>query len=104
MRKEFCPKSNGVKWVSYTTLSSNLTLSFGKPSREYIPSEILLSFELPEHDRELLSDYLTERAGHRVYVRTPKKGASKYLCDMAVTDAAKHSENTGVKRVCKYKA
>ncbi len=63
-------------------------------SREYIPSEILLSFELPEHDRQLLSDYLTERAGHRVYVRTPKKGASKYLCDMAVTDAAKHSENT----------
>ena len=63
-------------------------------SREYIPSEILLSFELPEHDRQLLSDYLTEKAGHRIYVRTPKKGASKYLCDMAVTDAAKHSENT----------
>ncbi|MBQ2547097.1 MAG: excinuclease ABC subunit UvrC, partial [Clostridia bacterium] len=31
--------------------------------------------------------------GHRVEVRTPRRGASKYLCDMAVTDAAKHSEN-----------
>jgi len=62
-------------------------------SREYIPGEILLSFEIPEHDRLLLSDYFTERAGHKVVVRTPKKGASKYLCDMAVSDAATHSEN-----------
>ena len=62
-------------------------------SREYIPGEILLSFELPEHDRLLLSDYFSERAEHKVIVRTPKKGASRYLCDMAVTDAAKHSEN-----------
>lgn len=63
-------------------------------SREYIPPEILLSFEIPEHDRLLLSDYLTSIADHRVVVRTPKKGASRYLCDMAVTDAAKHSENS----------
>lgn len=62
-------------------------------SREYIPGEILLSFEIPEHDRLLLSDYFTERAEHKVVVRTPKKGASKYLCDMAVSDAAVHSEN-----------
>ena len=61
--------------------------------REYIPSEILLSFEIPEHDRLLLSDYLTERAERRVIVRTPKKGASRYLCGMAVTDAADHAEN-----------
>ena len=63
-------------------------------SREYIPGEILLSFEIPEHDRLLLSDYLTERAEHKVTIRTPKKGASKYLCDMAVSDAAIHSENS----------
>lgn len=62
-------------------------------SREYIPAEILLSFELPEHDRILLSDYLTERSGRRVTIRTPKKGASKYLCAMAVKDAADHSAN-----------
>lgn len=63
-------------------------------SREYIPADILLSFELPEHDRVLLSDYLSEKAGRRVTLRTPKKGASKYLCQMAVDDAAKHSENS----------
>ncbi len=63
-------------------------------SREYIPGEILLSFELPEHDRLLLCEYLTQRAGRRVHLRTPKKGASKYLCDMAVSDAATQSENS----------
>lgn len=62
-------------------------------SREYIPSEIFLSFELPEHDRLLLSDYLSEKAGRRVAVKTPKKGASKYLCAMAVKDASDHSAN-----------
>lgn len=62
-------------------------------SREYIPAELLLSFELPEHDRLLLCQYLSERAGRRVTVRTPKKGASKYLCAMAVKDASVHSEN-----------
>lgn len=63
-------------------------------SREFIPSEILLSFELPEHDRLLLSDHLSERAEHRVTIRTPKRGASKYLCEMAVDDARTHSENS----------
>ncbi len=63
-------------------------------SREYIPAEILLSFELPEHDRLLLCEYLTEKSGRKVTIRTPKKGASKYLCAMAIKDAADHSANT----------
>lgn len=62
-------------------------------SREYIPYDILLSFELPEHDRLLLSDYLSELAEHRVVIRTPKRGASRGLCEMAVSDAKTHSEN-----------
>ncbi len=62
-------------------------------SREYIPGEILLSFELPEHDIDLLSAYISDRAGHRVQIRTPKRGSSRYLCDMAVKDARTHSEN-----------
>ncbi len=62
-------------------------------SREYIPQSILLSFELPEHELETLTAYLTERAGHRVYLKTPRRGASKYLGEMAVSDAVLHSEN-----------
>ena len=63
-------------------------------SREYIPNEILLSFPLPEHDRNLLTEYISDRAGHRVTIRTPQRGSSRYLCDMAVSDAKVHSENT----------
>lgn len=66
-------------------------------AREYIPPEIILSFELPEHDRALLDEYLTERSGRRVTVRTPKKGAAKYLCDMAVKDAEEHINNARVR-------
>ena len=62
-------------------------------SREFIPNEILLSFELPEKDLWLLTNYITDRAGHKVTIRTPKRGGSKYLCDMAVSDARTHSEN-----------
>ncbi len=68
-------------------------------SREYIPNEILLSFELPEHEIKTLSEYLNKRSGHRVNLRTPKKGASKYLCEMAVNDAEKHSENQSAKEL-----
>ncbi len=62
-------------------------------SREYVPGEVLLSFELPEQDLWLLSNYISDRAGHKVVIRTPKRGGSKYLCDMAVSDARIHSEN-----------
>ena len=62
-------------------------------SREFIPGEILLSFEIPDHDRDVLETYFSERSGRKVEIRTPKRGASKYLCDMAVQDAARHSEN-----------
>ncbi len=61
--------------------------------REFIPGEILLSFELSEDDLRLLTNYITDRAGHKVVIRTPKRGGSKYLCDMAVSDARLHSEN-----------
>jgi len=63
-------------------------------NREYIPGEILLSFELPEHDIRLVSAYISQRAEHKVVIRTPKRGGSRYLCEMAVSDARTHSENT----------
>lgn len=69
-------------------------------SREYIPREILLSFELSDSDSELLGDYLSEKAGRKVYVKTPKRGASKSICDLATEDAKLHAEN----KVSKHKA
>lgn len=62
-------------------------------SREYIPKEILLSFSLPEEELATLSACLSERAGHRITVRTPQRGDARQLCLMAERDAAQHGEN-----------
>jgi len=62
-------------------------------TREYIPKEILLSFPLPPGEAEVISGYLTGRAGHRVTVRTPQRGDMRQLCLMAQRDAEKHGEN-----------
>lgn len=61
--------------------------------REDIPAEVLLSFDLPQHDYETICAYLTGRAGRRVTVRTPKRGDMHKLCLMAERDAAEHGEN-----------
>ena len=62
-------------------------------SREYIPKEILLSFSMPEEEISVLSACLSERAGHRITVRTPQRGDARQLCLMAERDAARHGEN-----------
>ncbi len=60
--------------------------------REYIPKEILLSFEMSEEDREAVAQYLSSRAGRRITVRTPVRGEGRKLCLMAEKDAVRHSE------------
>lgn len=61
--------------------------------REYIPSQVLISVELSDGDRALLCDYLSRLCGHRVNVRTPRRGDGKRLCEMAAEDALRHYEN-----------
>ncbi len=63
-------------------------------AREYIPREILLSFEMPEGDRALCEEYLSQRAGRRVTVRTPQRGEGRKLCLMAEKDARTHCETS----------
>lgn len=60
--------------------------------REYVPPEILLSFEMSEGERALIGEYLGGRAGRKVVLRTPKKGEGRSLCLMAQRDAVRHSE------------
>ena len=60
--------------------------------REYIPREILISFKLSDRDAGDLEEYLSSLAGRRVTLRTPKRGASRYLSDMVVSDARSHTE------------
>ena len=56
--------------------------------RTYIPKTVLLSFSLDEDRTVALSEYLSGLAGHKVTLRTPERGPSKTLCELAVSNAA----------------
>lgn len=60
--------------------------------REYIPKTVLLSFSLENEDRELISDYLSERAGRKITVRTPERGDAKTLCEMVRDNAVEKAK------------
>ena len=66
--------------------------------RASIPKEIMLDFDISEDDLELLSEYISLLAHHRVNVRVPERGDGRALCDMALEnakEAAKQSKLEG---------
>ncbi len=60
--------------------------------REYIPSEICLSFELDGDDAELVTEYLSSLAGRKVALRTPQRGDLRALCRVADGNAAEKAK------------
>lgn len=52
-----------------------------------IPREVMLDFHLQPDDLTLLGDYLSDRAQHRITVRTPERGDGRALCDLALENA-----------------
>ncbi len=61
-------------------------------TREYIPQRILLSFDMDEEDKTLLSSYLSERAEKKVTLHTPERGQLKELCEMVAKNAAEQAK------------
>ena len=59
--------------------------------REYIPKEINPADILAEEDASVLASLLSEKAGYKVSVRTPFKGETRRLCDMARENASARS-------------
>ncbi len=57
-------------------------------SREYIPSKILLAFDVEEADLLLISDYLSKLAGRKITVKIPVRGKLHTLCEMVQKNAA----------------
>lgn len=55
--------------------------------REYIPKEILLSFDYSDTETELASEYISKIAGRKITLRTPQKGDMKKMCDMVYDNA-----------------
>lgn len=59
--------------------------------REYIPKEIDLSDTISEEDRETLGLWLSEKAAGRVSLKTPMRGETRKLCDMARENAKRRA-------------
>ncbi|MBR6679973.1 MAG: excinuclease ABC subunit UvrC [Clostridia bacterium] len=55
---------------------------------DYIPRNIVVSFELDEADKDTLEKYFSERAGRKVTLHRPERGDIKKLCDTVVSNAA----------------
>ena len=55
--------------------------------REYIPKEILLSFDYPSEELELATEYINSRASRKITIRTPQKGDLKRMCEMVYNNA-----------------
>ena len=55
--------------------------------REYIPKEILLSFEYAQEELALVTEYISKIAGRKITVRTPQKGDMKKMCEMVYDNA-----------------
>lgn len=51
----------------------------------YIPSQLMLKEEL--EDSALLEEWLTQKRGHKVYLRVPKKGTKEKLVELAQKNA-----------------
>ncbi len=66
-------------------LSSFLNLYYNAGNE--IPKEVLLPFALDDEETEGFEALLGELAGHRVYVKEPKRGARRALVKTAMTNA-----------------
>lgn len=70
-------------------LESQILSSFVKQfyaGTPFIPKELLLAEELPEG--EIISQWLSDRKGSKVWLRFPKKGTKERLVDLAARNAA----------------
>jgi len=59
--------------------------------REYIARNILVGFEINEESKELLSEFLCEKADHKVYIKFPERGDLKSLCNMVYENARQYA-------------
>ena len=51
----------------------------------YIPAELMLQTEV--EDQEILEEWLSQKRGHRVYIKVPKKGEKEQLVELAWKNA-----------------
>ena len=72
--------------VDAETLSSFLIEHYN--IKEYIPKNILVSIPFSEEDRCALEEYFSNRAGYKINVKIPQRGALHKICQTADQNAA----------------
>ena len=60
--------------------------------REYIPKEILLSFDYSDEEKTLACEYISQKAGRNITLRTPQKGDLKKMCDLVYDNAKEQAK------------
>ncbi len=78
--------SGGERIFDEETLSTFLCDHYSV--RTEIPKTVLLSAHMDEEAKTAVEAVLTEKAGHRVNIRTPERGANKTLCELVASNAA----------------
>ena len=61
-------------------------------NREYIPSEVLLGFNLASQELELVQSYLRNESKRAIKIKIPQKGDNKKLCDMVSKNALEQAK------------
>ena len=60
--------------------------------REYIPKEILVSFDYGDEEKALACEYISKLAKRNVTIRTPQKGDMKKMCDLVYDNAKEQAK------------
>ena len=63
---------------------------------DYIPKNIIVSFELEDADKCALEEYFSKRADRKVTLHRPERGDVKKLCDIVVSNAAEKSRQVQI--------
>ena len=71
--------------INESTLSAFLVEHYSM--HDYIPKEIIVSFNLCNEETSVLEEYLSNKAGKKTIVRKPERGNTKALCDTVVSNA-----------------
>ena len=75
---------------SYEYMTPFITELYSR--REYIPKEILLSFNYDKDEKALVSEYISKLASRAVTVRTPQKGDMRKMCDLVYDNAKEQAK------------
>ena len=77
--------------LTETSALSDLVMRYYS-THEYIPKSVFTAFEMDDNDLNAVTEFLSEKAGRKIEVRTPQKGMGKDLANLACENAQQAAE------------